>query len=99
MVKNMLEIFMKVLEIVMNNYKILMPTLWVCFAAYATWYFASAKHYAPLTLKEARLLWKIHKQKAECDARKWREIRRKDKIVGFECECGYKYMQKRPIVT
>lgn len=73
--------------------------IWICFIAYATWYFTSAKHYAPLTPKEAKLLWKIHKQAAECSSRRWREIRRGKKIIGFACECGYKYMQKRPIVT
>lgn len=89
--ENMLEIFM-------NNLEIWMPILWVCFGVYVTWYVASAKHHASLTLAEARMLWKIHKQNAECNARKWREIRRGDKIVGFQCECGYKHVQKRPLV-
>ncbi|MBS7636467.1 hypothetical protein KEJ37_03875 [Candidatus Bathyarchaeota archaeon] len=74
-------------------------TLWIFFAVYATWYFTSAKHYAPLTASDARILWKIHKQTAKCSSRRWREIRRGRKIVGFACECGYKYMQKRPIAT
>ncbi|MEM3612640.1 MAG: hypothetical protein QXH40_04415 [Candidatus Bathyarchaeia archaeon] len=74
-------------------------TLWISFAAYATWYFTSAKHYAPLTPNEARLLWKIHKQTTKCSSRRWREICRGRKIVGFACECGYKYTQKRPIVA
>ncbi|MEM3565778.1 MAG: hypothetical protein QXK18_02770 [Candidatus Bathyarchaeia archaeon] len=79
--------------------EILAVTLWTCFAAYSTWYFTSAKHYAPLTPEEARLLWKIHKQTTKCGSRRWREICRGRKIIGFACECGYKYMQKRPIVT
>jgi len=76
-----------------------MPLLWGCFAVYATWYFTLAKHYAPVTVNEARILWKIHKQNIRCAARKWREIRRGGKIVGFECECGYKHTQKRPIAA
>ncbi len=78
---------------------ILMPTLLVCFAVYTTWYFTSAKHYAPITPNEAKILWEIHKQKRSCKARKWREIKRRGKIIGFECECGYKHVQKRPIVA
>jgi hypothetical protein len=77
--------------------EILMPTVWACFALYTTWYLTSAKDYAPLTREEAELLWKIHKQNAECKVKKWREIRRRGKIVGFECECGYRHVQKRPI--
>jgi hypothetical protein len=79
--------------------EIIMVALWVCFAAYMTWYFTSAKNYAPITSKEARILWKIHKHNIRCDARKWREIKRGGKTIGFECECGYKHVQKRPIVA
>ena len=97
MVKNMWGIFVNLLEILMNNLEILMPTLWASFAVYTTWYLASAKHYAPLTLTEAKILWRIHKQNVQCKAKKWREIRRRGKIIGFECECGYKHIQKRPV--
>jgi hypothetical protein len=79
--------------------EIFMFTLWGCLAIYAAWYFTSAKHYAPLTPKEARILWKIHKRNIRCNAKKWREIKRGGKIVGFACECGYKHIQKRPIVA
>ena len=87
------------IHMVKNMIEIVAITLWVCLAAYATWYFTSAKNYAPLTSREVRLLWKIHKQTTGCDSKQWREIRRGRKIVGFACECGYKYMQKRPIVA
>jgi hypothetical protein len=85
MVKDMLEI--------------LLVASWGCLAMYATWYFTSAKHYAPITSKEARILWKIHKRNIQCGARKWREVKRRGKIIGFECECGYKHVQKRPVVA
>ncbi|MGB9693363.1 MAG: hypothetical protein ACPLYF_00800, partial [Fervidobacterium sp.] len=26
-------------------------------------------------------------------------IKRRGKIIGFKCECGYKHIQKRPIVA
>jgi len=79
--------------------EILMVTVWGFLAAYATWYFTLAKHYAPITINEARILWKIHKQNIRCAARKWREIKCGGKIIGFECECGYTHIQKRPIVA
>lgn len=99
MVKSMLEIIMSVLEILSPMSEILMPTLWLCFVAYAAWYYMFAKKYAPLTRKEVRILWKLHKQNVGCKAKKWQEIRRKDRMVGFECECGYKHVQKRPIAA
>jgi hypothetical protein len=77
--------------------EIIAPTLWATFAAYATWYLTSAKDYAPLTSKEAEMLWKIHRQDANCNAKKWHIIKYKGKIIGFECECGHKNTQKRPI--
>jgi hypothetical protein len=73
--------------------------LWGCLTAYGTWYFTSAKNYAPLTVSEARLLWRIHKRNIRCNARKWQRIKRGGKIIGFKCECGYKHVQKRPIVS
>ncbi|HVP92964.1 MAG TPA: hypothetical protein VMS94_04405, partial [Acidobacteriota bacterium] len=42
---------------------------------------------------------KIHKHNFSCQSRKWRTIKRKNKIIGFECGCGYKHIQKRPIVA
>jgi hypothetical protein len=66
--------------------EILMVALWGRLTAYATWYFTSAKHYAPITHTEARILWKIHKRNIRCNARKWQEIKRDGKIIGFECE-------------
>jgi hypothetical protein len=88
MVKNMLEIL-----------EILAATLWGFLTAYATWYFTSAKNFAPITVNDVRILWKIHKRNIQCHARKWQEIRRGGKIIGFRCECGYKHVQKRPIVS
>jgi len=99
MVKSMLEIITSMLEMLSPMSKILVPMLWLCFAAYAAWYCTSAKKYAPLTREEIRILWKLHKQNVGCKAKKWQEIRRKDNIVGFKCECGYKHVQKCPIAA
>ncbi|MEM3730393.1 MAG: hypothetical protein QW667_02675 [Candidatus Bathyarchaeia archaeon] len=77
----------------------MMAALWICLAVYSAWYFTSAKHYFPITPDEAKILWKIHKKTAGCSSTKWRKIERRGKIIGFECQCGYKHIQKRPIVT
>ena len=98
-VKYMLEILNHILETVAQNSKILMPALWTCFTAYAAWYLTSAKQYAPITYKEARVLWEIHRQKARCESKRWHKIRRRDRMIGFKCDCGYKHVQKRPITA
>ena len=73
-------------------------TVWVFFAGYLVWYTTAAKCDAPLTVNEARVLWKIHKRNTNCTRHKWRRITCKSgKVLGFECECGYKYTQKRLI--
>ncbi|MEM2937547.1 MAG: hypothetical protein QXJ63_03275 [Candidatus Bathyarchaeia archaeon] len=77
--------------------EIIAPAIWAGLLTYTVWYFAAAKHYAPISPHEAKILWKIHKQTAKCNSKTWREIHRGKKIVGFECECGYKHIQKRPI--
>jgi hypothetical protein len=92
MVKNMMEIFMP-------NLWILTPTMWLCFASYTTWYVTKAKHYSAITDTEANQLWTIHKRNMNCNGRKWRQIKHRGKIVGFQCECGYKHIQHRPIVA
>ncbi|MEM2994568.1 MAG: hypothetical protein QXI91_00920 [Candidatus Bathyarchaeia archaeon] len=79
--------------------EILVFTSWTLLISYATWYFTSAKHYAPLTKNEAEILWKIHKQNGNCNGKKWQAITRHGKMIGFKCECGYKHTQKRPIIA
>ena len=79
---------------------LLIPAIWVCLAAYVIWFVGAAKRHVPLTLEEAKMLWKIHKQDTNCRYRKWQPIsRRNGKITGFKCECGYKHTQKRPMVS
>jgi hypothetical protein len=79
---------------------LLVPVLWVSLASYVIWFVGAAKRHVPLTLEEAKMLWKIHKQDTNCRYRRWQPIsRRNGKITGFKCECGYKYTQKRPVVS
>jgi hypothetical protein len=77
--------------------EILAPTVWICFTIYTIWYFTSAKHHYPITVNEAKILWKIHKQSTRCKAEKWYSIKRNNQLIGFKCSCGYKYVQSRPL--
>jgi hypothetical protein len=80
-------------------YETLMLVPWSWLLAYVVWYSTSAKNSASITVKEAKLLWKIHKHNVSCQSRKRRIIKRRNKIIGFECGCGYTHIQKRPIVA
>ena len=78
--------------------EILMLTFWLVLAAYLIWYIFKAKTIQPLTLDDLALTWKIHKQQKGCKAEHIHSlIKQKDQIIGFKCECGYKFVQKRPI--
>ncbi len=79
---------------------LIIPAFWASFAACLVWFISSAKRNVPITINDAKTLWKIHKKSANCPGHKWQPITRKgDKISGFKCECGYKYTQKRPLVS
>ena len=69
-----------------------------CFCVTALWYFTGARNYAPLTATEAQSLWQIHKREDCCSSEKWQKVKSKDAIIGFECGCGHKHSQKRPMV-
>lgn len=72
---------------------------WLLVIVYFTWFFTSAKDYASMERRDAEIFWRIHKQDAECRSNKWQEIRHEENIVGFECACGYRHLEKRPITT
>jgi hypothetical protein len=79
---------------------IIIPAIWALFASYLVWYATSAKRNVPITFDDAKALWHIHKKNARCSGHKWQPISRKGgKISGFECDCGYKYTQKRPLLS
>jgi len=96
--QKMWEMLANLLEFLRNNLVIWIPALWIGLAIYVVWYLYSAKQYAPMTHKEAEILWKTHKRKAQCGANEWQSIQRGKKIIGFSCACGYKHIQKRPMV-
>jgi hypothetical protein len=78
---------------------VLIPGLALCFGFYIAYLLLSARNVVPMTREEAETLWKFHKQKTGCKAETWREITKKKKLVGFECECGFKHIQKKPLIT
>ena len=88
----------QILEALLNS-GVLIPAIWLSLGFVTAWLLLSAKRAVPLTRKETETLWKFHKQKTKCRAESWREIVRRNKIIGFECECGYKQVQKKHIVT
>ena len=84
----------------MNTLTITLATSWASFVTYLVWFLTSAKCNVTITFEDAKALWHIHKKNTRCTSRKWRPIQHKNgKISGFECECGFKYTQKRPIIS
>jgi len=73
---------------------------WTILAAYTSWLVFKAKRNVPITLQEAKTLWQIHKKNSSCKAHKWEPVSQKgDLAKGFKCECGFKYVQKKPLVS
>jgi hypothetical protein len=45
------------------------------------------------------VMWTLHKQNASCKCIKWSLLKhKKDRVIGFQCECGYKFKQKKPLI-
>ena len=77
---------------------LLMGGFWFALLAYALWFFFRAKTVQPLTLDDLALTWKVHKQQKGCTASCIHSlIKENDEVVGFRCECGYEFIQKRLI--
>ena len=68
------------------------------FATYGSWYFFKAKTVQLLTLDDLALTWHMHKQQTHCGASRLHSlITRNNEVVGFKCERGYEFQQKRLI--
>ena len=89
---------MAILETILDS-GALLPGIALGLGLYIAWLLLSANRFVQLPRKEIRMLWKFHKQKTGCKAKKWSEIVKKNKPVGFECECGFKHIQKKPLVN
>ena len=71
---------------------------WIALAVYCFWYFFLAKTVQPLTLDDLALIWRLHKQQTGCKASRIHSLlERNNEVVGFRCECGYEFQQKRLI--
>lgn len=76
----------------------LLSGFWIALVAYFLWYIFEAKTVQSLTLDELALTWKVHKKQDGCKASRIHGlINENDEIVGFKCECGYEFIQKRLI--
>ena len=68
----------------------------IAYVIYYLWYSLFGKTKQPLTSNEVDLLFVVHKKQAGCTGTKISNLLlEKGKVVGFKCECGYKYEQKR----
>ena len=77
---------------------LLMEGFWLALAAYVLWFLFKAKTVQPLTLDDLALTWKVHKKQKGCNASRIHSlIKENNEVVGFRCECGYEFIQKRLI--
>ena len=77
---------------------LLVSGFWAALVVYLLWYFFKAKTVQPLTLDDLALTWKVHKQRDGCIASRIHGmIKENDEVIGFKCECGYEFIQKRLI--
>ena len=77
---------------------LLMGGFWLALLAYVVWFLFGAKTVQPLTLDDLALTWKVHKQQKGCSASRIHGlIKEKDEVIGFRCDCGYEFIQKRLI--
>jgi len=77
---------------------LLVWAFWFILGAYSFWFFSKAKTFQPLTLDDLALTWKLHKQQTGCTAPRIHSLLTKnDNVVGFKCDCGYEFLQKRLI--
>jgi len=71
---------------------------WLALTAYLLWFFFKAKTSQPLDLDDLALTWKLHKQQSGCTASRIQGLMTEnDEVIGFKCECGYEFIQKRLI--
>ena len=78
---------------------VLIPGLALCFGFYIAYVLLSARNVVPMTSEEIETLWKFHKQTKCCKAENWKKITKKKKVIGYECECGFRHVQKKPLIT
>ncbi len=79
-------------------FDLLVWAFWFIFGIYIFWYFTQAKTVQSITLDQLALTWKLHKQQTGCEASRLNSILTRNKeAVGYKCDCGYEFIQKRLI--
>ena len=77
---------------------LLMFGFWIALASYVLWFLFKAKTVQSLTLDGLALTWKVHKRQKGCIASRIHSlIKENDEVIGFKCDCGYEFIQKRLI--
>jgi hypothetical protein len=53
-----------------------------------------------ITIENAKIMWTLHKQNSKCKCNNWYLFKPKNgKVNGFQCECGYRYNQKKSLLS
>ena len=77
---------------------LLMFGFWIALASYVLWFLFKAKTVQSLTLDDLALTWKVHKKQKGCTTSRIHSlIKENDEVIGFKCDCGYEFIQKRLI--
>lgn len=78
--------------------ELLVIGLWFALGAYGIWYLCKAKTCQPLTPNQIIWTWELHKRETGCDASQIHSLVAEDGIpIGFKCDCGYEFIQRRLI--
>ena len=78
--------------------ELVMLGAWTALVVYVSWFFFKAKTVQPLTIDDLALTWKVHKRQKGCNASRIHSLlKENDEVVGFKCDCGFEFIQKRLI--
>ena len=76
--------------------ELFMVGCWIFLVVYVLWFMFKAKTVQPLTIDDLALTWRVHKKQKGCNASRINSlIKENDEVVGFRCDCGYEFIQKR----
>jgi hypothetical protein len=71
---------------------------WVGLVSYVFWFLFKAETLHPMNLDDLALTWRMRKLETGCKASRINSLLTiKNENVGFKCECGYEFIQKRLI--
>lgn len=77
-------------------HEFLVPIVWIALLIFTIWFLFKAETDQPLSLDDLALSWRLHKQHNNCKTDRIKQlIKVNDEVVGFKCECGYEFRQKR----